>query len=242
MRDCLSRRLWLCQKYGLRGSGSSRWLCCSVPHRARPSQGSSQSPAKELMIKTKFNNDIDKGHKGKEKEEEEKEYEGMRRRWSSWPEEDEPWWRLEGEVLLEPDSQGPSFVGTTPGCGDVDCDGDNVESDGDGYVQHGGKDGGINLHHNTHHESDGDVYWSSGWGRWGEWTCMCGATTMVVVKMWRWSDGDGLWDGHDHHGGKDEKSELVGVGLLGKRSNWYFHHPPSYSWIQWTWPRESSKN
>ena len=35
---------------------------------------------KESMITTKFDNDIDKGHKVKEKEEEEKEYEGMRRR------------------------------------------------------------------------------------------------------------------------------------------------------------------
>ena len=56
------------------------------------------------------------------------------------------------------------------------------------------------------------------------------------------SDGDGLWDGHDHHGGEDDESELIGMGLLGKRSNWHIHHPPSYSWIQWTWPRESSKN
>ena len=51
----------------------------------------------------------------------------MRRRWSSWPEEDEPWWRLEGEVLLELDSQGPSFVGTTPGHDHVDGGGDNVD-------------------------------------------------------------------------------------------------------------------
>ena len=35
-----------------------------------------------------------------------------------------------------------------------------------------------------------------------------------------------------HHGGEDEENELVGVGLLGKRSNRYSRHPPSYSWIQ----------
>ena len=49
------------------------------------------------------------------------------------PEEDGPCWRLEGGALLKLDSQGPSFVGTTPGHdhvdggGDDDGGGDNVD-------------------------------------------------------------------------------------------------------------------
>ena len=46
LRDCLSRRRWLCRRCGWRGWGSSRWLCCSAPHQGRPSPGSSQSPGK----------------------------------------------------------------------------------------------------------------------------------------------------------------------------------------------------
>ena len=43
------------------------------------------------------------------------------------PEEDGPCWRLEGGALLKLDSQGPSFVGTTPGHDHVDGGGDNVD-------------------------------------------------------------------------------------------------------------------
>ena len=52
---------------------------------------------------------------------------------SNQPEEDGPWWQLEGGALLKLDSQGPSFVGTTPGHdhvdggGDDDGGGDNVD-------------------------------------------------------------------------------------------------------------------
>ena len=46
LRDCLSRRRWLCQRCGWRGSGSFRWLCCWAPRLARPSRGSLQSPGK----------------------------------------------------------------------------------------------------------------------------------------------------------------------------------------------------
>ena len=62
--------------------------------------------------------------------------------------------RIPRRVMQRP--TGPSWL--HPHGHDHHGGGEDVESDGDGHDHYGGKDGGSEHHHNSHHESDGDVY------------------------------------------------------------------------------------